>query len=348
MERYMQGPFEGLSGFNDGSLLDAFWFFSNATALDNRCESASLNLGLVMLKMNKISGAIDIFHQFSSPRSKILEGIALEMLFKFHDSTELIKSVTSTNPLLHAEYFGLILIGTEKNSMRKLNQDLEMKAVVDQLLWKEFSSISVSNYAQLLPGATDHFVKSKWIILRKIIPPFMLSSIQECFRNLISNKVLVLGDRQAKRYTAYNSRCAAFIHFSLTDLVRKVIAHNSKPSYTYFGGYVGGSELQPHTDRPQCEFTMSLTIENVPYNTTWLLSLGNRAKFEKNDKWGGANPEQMPPEDEIVDADLYAGDCLLFMGRHLIHFRRGSLSEGRAVNQVFLHYVQENFDKSLG
>lgn len=135
------------------------------------------------------------------------------------------------------------------------------------------------------------------------------------------------------------------MHFHLVDYVRKVVAHNAKPTYTYFGGYLPGAKLLPHLDRVQCEFTMSLTIEQYPHDNIWLLSLGKKPLFDRVQ-----TPDliaRMPPEDEIVDAQLFAGDALLFMGRHLVHFRRGSLPEDRWINQVFLHYVQEDFEGGL-
>lgn len=106
--------------------------------------------------------------------------------------------------------------------------------------------------------------------------------------------------------------------------------------------------MHPHTDRFQCEFTLSLTIEHHPPNATWSLSLGKKPLFEHDPDRPGRNPEPMPPEEEIVDADLYAGDGLLFMGRHLVHFRRGALPKGQWTNQSFLHYVQEIFNRGLG
>lgn len=180
--------------------------------------------------------------------------------------------------------------------------------------------------------------------MRKVLPPFVLNSFAKYQRTRIKKGELKLGDGQSHRYVSYNDRCSRYIQGQLTDFVRKVIAHNAKPTYSYFGGYVPGSDLKPHVDRKQCEFTMSLAIEQYPHNETWLLSLGKKPLF---DRVPGKFRIEMPPEDEIVDADLYAGDALLFMGRHLIHFRRGSLPEGRWANQVFLHYVQEDFVGSL-
>jgi len=90
-----------------------------------------------------------------------------------------------------------------------------------------------------------------------------------------------------------------------------------------------------------------MNVENFPANKSWLLSLDKNPTFEKDDAQNGNNPLPIPPEERIVDAELYAGDALLFMGRHLIHFRRGHLPAGQWINQVFLHYVREDFSLPL-
>lgn len=74
--------------------------------------------------------------------------------------------------------------------------------------------------------------------------------------------------------------------------------------------------------------------------------MGKIPIFVRNPDWKGARADQ-PPESETVNADLLPGDSLLFMGRHLVHFRATPLPEGHSTNQVFLHYVQENFDGEL-
>jgi len=77
------------------------------------------------------------------------------------------------------------------------------------------------------------------------------------------------------------------------------------------------------------------------------LSLDRRPLFDYDPEYGGQNKLAWPEETWIDDADLYAGDALLFMGRHLVHFRRGKLGEGHWVNNAFLHFVQENFNKEF-
>ena len=86
-------------------------------------------------------------------------------------------------------------------------------------------------------------MQNRYIILRRVLPPFVLRHFQLCLSGLVKGGALKFGDRQAKRFIAHNERCTRFVQYHLVDLVRNVVAHNVKPSYTYFGGYKGGSVL---------------------------------------------------------------------------------------------------------
>jgi len=162
---------------------------------------------------------------------------------------------------------------------------------------------------------------------------------------LRDNGYLHLGDHQSKRYSAYNSRSGRTLHYQLVDVLRRVVLHNIQPTYSFFGGYVGGADLPPHSDKPQCEFTVSLTLSQFPANATpWAISLGRKALFERDDASGGSAHEVMPEDGDIEDAYLYAGDLLLFMGRHHVHFRRTKLPENEELDQIFFHHVREGWE----
>lgn len=261
----------------------------------------------------------------------------------------------SLQPGVSIRYFG---IHYEPFQM-SIGDEVVWKSLAECAAWQYFSPISIADYGLLDPGVCiffiiptpqiyskqtqDFFIENRYIVLNKLVPPFVLSSVARSYKDRITTKRLRLDDGQSNRYYEHNGRIARYLQFQLTDYIRKVVAHNAKPTYTYFGGYIPGSTLAPHVDREQCEFTMSLTIGHFPQNESWLLSLGKKPLFDRVVPEGGIRPT-MPPEEEIVDAELYDGDALLFMGRHLVHFRRGSLPPGQWLNQIFFHYVQENFE----
>jgi len=253
------------------------------------------------------------------------------------------------------KYFGVLLCNTTEPHryvrwpmIVQYTPHAEIIAARKVLMYIEFSRTSISDYALLPPGTTDFFVDHKYIILQKIIPPYILREIQNCFHVGIKTGRIGFMDDQAMRYVSQNDRCGRLLLFNMVDLVRRTIAHNARPAYSYFGGYINGSILNPHSDRPQCEFTFSITVQQNPLDQSWGLGMFRKPQFEKDDKWPGRDKEPWPEEKDCIWADLYEGDGLLFMGRHMIHFRKGMLlGEKRWLNQVFLHFVQDHFTGTL-
>jgi len=228
--------------------------------------------------------------------------------------------------------------------IREMNKQYELSSCLDILAYIEFAKVSLGNYAKITPGAQEFFIKNKYYIVRDLIPPFVLKAAAQGIKSTrLAGSFGALGDHQSKRFNALNDRISRVLHFQLVDVWRRIVLHNLFPSYSFYGGYQPGATLPPHTDKPQCEFTVSLTINQHPYDKPWALSLGNRAKFDRNEKFIGDPKEPLPPDDETVDALLNPGDALLFMGRHLVHFRKGELGENRWLDQLFLHHVQDSF-----
>jgi len=331
-------------------LVEAFTYFKNASDEDPECFIARMNLGLVAFKLGKYKEGIKEIEMalalnVSNGLALLYLGMGYQLLNMNDEAHQYWDNTILNYTDIEREYKGIIT--SARHSIHVREYGLETEYMLDLLLYKEFSQMSISDYALLFPNAQNYFLDHKYIVVNNILHPFVLEAVQKCFEKRIERNLFPLGDPQSKRYISFNDRCARFIQYQLTDFVRKITAHNAKPSYTYFGGYVGGSNLKPHTDRNQCEFTLSLTLQNYPKNSIWVLSLNKNPIFEKNDEDRGYNSITFPKEEDIVDVTLRDGDGLLFMGRHLPHFRRGELKEGNKLNQVFLHYVREEFTGSL-
>lgn len=98
-----------------------------------------------------------------------------------------------------------------------------------------------------------------------------------------------------------------------------------KPSYVYLASYLGGADLKKHTDREQCEFSISLCLDFSPepqLATSWPIRLDTSAG--------------------TVTLYQALGDGLLYRGTKLPHYR-DVLAEGHTSTSIFFHYVAENF-----
>jgi hypothetical protein len=191
-------------------------------------------------------------------------------------------------------------------------------------------SIHAEHWDSVRVEATSTIRSSGYGIVRDLLPPEFLRSVQEYYRELVVNGFLPLGDGQSLRYSLHNEPLARWLHQHTAPLVSRIIPESVKPSYTYLGFYLAGAVLEKHTDREQCEYTLSLTIDATP-------------SAAAADAWALYADLK---DGTTVEALLGAGDGLIFKGRELPHYRH-RLDQGRTSSSVFFHYVPEAFTGKL-
>ena len=105
---------------------------------------------------------------------------------------------------------------------------------------------------------------------------------------------------------------------SLVLLKQKIVEQESNlkllPSYSYWRFYTNNSELTKHKDRPTCEVSISMNIDNC--GTSWPIFMDG------------------------TPIDLDKGDAVLYLGNLVEHYRKPL--EGDFSAQCFLHYVNAN------
>jgi PKHD-type hydroxylase len=99
----------------------------------------------------------------------------------------------------------------------------------------------------------------------------------------------------------------------MTDLFSDVTKVKLKPTYSYARIYFKGSELMKHTDRPSCEYSVTI---NLSQSHPWPIYMDG------------------------TPLDLSPGDAVIYMGCDVEHYR--DVFEGDEYIQVFLHYVDAN------
>lgn len=109
----------------------------------------------------------------------------------------------------------------------------------------------------------------------------------------------------------------------LVDKISSVTQKKLCPTYTYSRVYTHGEILKPHTDRPSCEYSITLNLGGDP----WSIYMGEMNK--DNDLDNGYSIKG-----EIL---LKPGDGVVYMGEKLVHWR--NRFEGDHCVQAFLHYI---------
>lgn len=168
-------------------------------------------------------------------------------------------------------------------------------------------------------------------VVNNVLNGELLDLLKEYYKETISKNVWALGDRQSNRYKAHNEPMSRFLHYECLPLIERIIGKSMKPTYTYLSSYVKGANLPPHTDRPDCEYTVSFVVDK-PEGSNWNIYVH---KPQQEVKHKGRYDEKPPLEEcEAVDCD--AGGLMLFQGTDHIHFREEL--EADYYNVLLLHY----------
>ncbi|MGA8505132.1 MAG: hypothetical protein WB762_05945 [Candidatus Sulfotelmatobacter sp.] len=185
-------------------------------------------------------------------------------------------------------------------------------------------------WSEIVNRARLVFAERNYVPLRNLIHPFNLAALRRYYRYAIRRGTIRLGDEQSRRrYVAHNEPVARYFHHQITNAVSAIAEEAVKPSYVYLASYLSGAELKQHTDRQQCEFSVTLCLDFSPepeLATSWPLRLDTSE--------GGVTVYQA------------LGDGLVYRGTKVPHYR-DALGEGYTSTSMFFHYVRADFSGSL-
>ena len=211
-----------------------------------------------------------------------------------------------------------------------------------------------ANWLRLVEKAKQDFAADKYSVVRGLFPPEQMAAMRSYYRRYVDNGFMPFGDTQVpRRFRQHNEPFASFLHGKFSKLVSRIVGEAVKPSYAYAASYKGGAVLPPHTDREQCEFSISFQVDYEPeppqHVSPWAIYVE-------------PIPESCTPGpgglsftwDELAQRSvlkpsgvhLASGDGLFYKGRHLIHYR-DALPAGHRSTSLFFHFVPADFDGTL-
>jgi len=180
-------------------------------------------------------------------------------------------------------------------------------------------------------GAYQQFTEQGYAVIRNVFPEQQIPFVQNYFRELEDQGFMTLGDEFVeKRFVAPIEPFSSTIHRGLTRLMSGIAGREVKPSYCYASSYVGGADLPPHRDRPQCEFSFSVQIDYRPMPSDGV------------SPW----PLCLDIDGDMREMYLAAGDCLAYKGCEVTH-SRPPLPDLHRSTSLFLHYVPSDFAGQL-
>jgi hypothetical protein len=203
-------------------------------------------------------------------------------------------------------------------------------AAADILLPEERMDQRHREHEEQVTQASLLFREKGYAPLSDLIHPFHVAALRRYYRHKIRTGTVRLGDGQSpRRYVAYNDAAARFFHHDIAAALSAVAGEPLKPSYVYLASYLSGAELKKHTDREQCEFSVTLCLDFSPepvLETPWPIRLDTPR--------GAVNVYQA------------LGDGLAYRGTRLPH-HRSPLGAGQTSTSIFFHYVAADFAGSL-
>ncbi len=136
---------------------------------------------------------------------------------------------------------------------------------------------------------------------------------------------------QAVEFTAHNHLVANFWHDQLNERVTQLAGQRTKLSYSFVSLYIEGGDLFWHTDRPPCEYTITLLLDYAPLDadsrSPWALKVKGR-------------------DGTTHSLHLRVGEALILKGRELVHGREVLPDAHRSASLLF-HFVNEDFAGEL-
>jgi hypothetical protein len=203
-------------------------------------------------------------------------------------------------------------------------------AAANLIVPEETLGAQTEQRTEAIAKAAVQFGEKGYAPLRDLIHPFHIAALRRYYRYKIRSGAIPLGDRQSsRRYAIHNDPVARFFHHQISPTLSQVVGQPLKPSYVYTASYLSGAALKKHTDREQCEFSVTLCLDYAPEPTL-------------------ATPWPIHLETPAGTVTVYQalGDGLAYRGTQLPHYR-GTLGAGETSTSIFFHYVAADFAGSL-
>ena len=115
----------------------------------------------------------------------------------------------------------------------------------------------------------------------------------------------------------YSSTIGENLLIYLTPIYSQISSKNLIPTYSFFRKYFQTNILEPHTDRPSCQYSATIQIDSSK-DESWPIWIKN-----KNNK--------------DIECNSKMGDVIFYKGEEILHWREELKCEYSS--HLFLHWV---------
>ncbi len=178
----------------------------------------------------------------------------------------------------------------------------------------------------------DAFAVDGFVVIEDCLSSRMIRLVTAHYEAQIESGAASLSQGHVDRRQMHNDPAGRVVQRALLPAVEDLVGAPLKPSYSYASLYREGAALPVHTDRPQCQFTLSLLIDHRP------------APADGISPWA----LRIYPRHDAEPLDLFQriGGGVLFRGRELAH-GRPALPTDQTCWTLLAHYVDIDFEGTL-
>jgi hypothetical protein len=179
---------------------------------------------------------------------------------------------------------------------------------------------------EIIMEINQFFEQEKYYVYRNFISKDFAVGLAEQFKMFRNMTMYFTENSKEKFYDSLvtdNCFCwyAPVDHVMTTvqNKVENITGKTLLPTYSFGRIYYKNAVMKEHTDRPSCEYSVTLcaSIDNKP----WPIWLRNKEGVD-------------------IPVDLYPGDALIYKGQMIPHWRN-PYTEGNEQVQFFLHWVDK-------
>lgn len=158
-----------------------------------------------------------------------------------------------------------------------------------------------------------------FMIIRKFIDASQARYLGLTYKKYCQDNDVKTNDGQVKNASfTYNHKPFLELLCQKVDQMSDLLGEQVIPTYSYSRVYKRGSILPKHTDRPECEISVTIHLQG---DCEWPINI-------------------LTPSGDTVSVILGPGDALVYKGMDAEHWRNPF--PGSWYAQVFLHYVKSN------
>lgn len=170
-----------------------------------------------------------------------------------------------------------------------------------------------------MSNTIEAFNSSGYVVIPNFVDIQSISTISKYLENSL-NRGQLSGSDGMSSYCKYADPLIEVLLNNHTNTVGEIVGKDLSPTYSYARVYLKSDELNPHIDRPACEY--SVTVNVASEGQPWPFFLED-LKGQKR---------------EVI---LNPSDAVIYKGCEVVHWREPMSLTSTTLNvQFMLHYIE--------